>query len=80
MEATAEGPVGWGAPGRCAKAKEIPAASATATAVAAAKRRRLFMWGRILGGSKKADLFMRIGALLRGCKGIVLRDASGSSR
>ena len=67
----------WGeaGPGRCAKAKEIPAATANATAVAAAKRRRLFMWGRILGGSKKVDLFMRIGALVRGCKEIVLRIA-----
>jgi hypothetical protein len=33
------------------------------------------MWGRILGKSKKADLFRRIGSVVRGCKEIVLRIA-----
>jgi hypothetical protein len=51
----------------------MPAASASAAAEAAAKRRKLFMWGRILGGSKKTALFTRIGAGERWCKGIDLR-------
>jgi len=38
------------------------------------------MWGRNLGDSKKADLFRRIGAVVRGCKEIVLRIAGGSAR
>jgi hypothetical protein len=33
------------------------------------------MWGRILGESKIAELFMRIGSVVRGCKEIVLRIA-----
>jgi hypothetical protein len=37
------------------------------------------MWGRNLGESEKADLFRRIGALVRGCKEIVLRIAGGAS-
>jgi hypothetical protein len=38
------------------------------------------MWGRFLDQSKKADLFGRIGAVVRGCKEIVLRIAGGPSR